>query len=229
MKLTTFLFYDFRMKYLPRLLIKTLIVTALSIGSLNAHPHNWVDLKSSFVLDDQGNLVQIKQRWQFDTFYSLITLADIVNQYGSEEMGLPLMAEVMVQNLSGFHYFSSLTMDDSKLSIGTPQQYTLTKKSKDDQVALELEMVFNLTSPVTLKGHSIQWQVFDPTYYVAMNHSTENEIEIDGQTNTVCTKELKIPKPSEDLIKYAQSLDKDMKASDGLGAKFAERTIIQCS
>ncbi len=214
-----------------KLLIKSIAQCLLAISltaTVQAHPHNWIDLHSSFLLDDQGNLTEIKQRWQFDTFYSLMTLADLANEYGSEEMGLPIMAQTMVDNLQKVNYFSSLKLADSSVSMGIPDDYSLIKTSKDEQTIIELEMVFKLDKSLAVKNKTLFWQVFDPTYYVSMAHIETQNIEIVGGEATNCSKELVVPKPSAELIEYAMSLDVTMKDTDGLGIKFAEQTIIHC-
>ena len=50
-----------------------------------AHPHSWINLKTDFILDDQGRLSGITQHWEFDAYYSMMTYADIMNEHGDEQ------------------------------------------------------------------------------------------------------------------------------------------------
>ena len=197
-------------------------------SSVHAHPHNWIELKSSFVLDKKERLVQVKQSWEFDAYYSMMTLADLRTEHGSDEIGLPKTARKMIKNLAGSNYFSNLSSDGNHIPLGMPNKYRLIKNNKDGQIFLELEMTFDIKAEVAVENKTLTWQVFDPTYYVAMIHTDENQIEIIGGSGVECSKKLEIPEPSEELVEYAQNLDRDQKDTDGLGASFAERAIIKC-
>ena len=216
-----------RINYLLNILIFSFFV--LWGGTLvHAHPHNWIFLNSSFVLDDEARLVRVKQRWEFDIYYSMMTLADIMNEHGSEDIGLPKTASQMIKNLAGFDYFSSLSVNGVDIALNMPENYSLITKQKEGKVVLELEMSFDLESAVNIKNKALAWQVFDPTYYIAMNHTTENNIEIIGGNAMKCAKTFEFPETSDELIDYAQSLDRSQKDTADLGASFAETAFINC-
>jgi ABC-type uncharacterized transport system substrate-binding protein len=61
-----------------------------------------------------------------------------------------------------------------------------------------------------------------------MNHLVLENIEVIGGGAIECSKRLTIPEPSEELLFYAQSLDKTQRDTDGLGANFAETVTIEC-
>ena len=195
---------------------------------VHAHPHNWIDLNSTFILDSDSQLVQIKQRWGFDMYYSLMTHADLLNEFGDEETGLSATAKRMIENLEAYNYFSSLKVDGTVIGLGVPDKYRLFTSKKDGEFILVLEMTFDIEPGVKIENHTLAWQVFDPTYYIAMNHATVNNIEIIGGNATECSRQLKYPEPSDELIDYAQALDRTQKETDGLGANFAETAFITC-
>lgn len=203
------------------------LVVFICTSNLHAHPHNWIDLQSSFILNNEGQLVQIKQRWEFDVYYSMITYEDVINEHGSEEKGLREAANRMVQNLASYSYFSSLKLGGVSTNLNTPSAYKLVTVKKDDQIALILEMVFDIEPGAVIENKELQWQVYDPTYYIAMNHREKNNIQIIG-SESVCAIQLDIPNPSDDLIEYALSLDRNQKNTDGLGIYFAEKATINC-
>ena len=105
-----------------------LLVTFFEISFVQAHPHNWIELNSRFVLDEHSHLIQVKQRWEFDLFYSLMTHADLLNEFDDEQQGLTATAERMIKNLSAFDYFSNLYLDGSNIALGLPKEYSLKKK-----------------------------------------------------------------------------------------------------
>jgi len=212
---------------------KVLFFVFLSMGmsSLSqAHPHNWIDLNTRFVLDENARLVQVKQRWEFDLYYSLMMHADLLNEFGSEQLGLPAAAADMIRNLESYQYFSKLKLNDYPIELGVPETYQLFTKKEDgsEELTLVLEMTFGIKLETSIENKTLAFQVFDPTYYVAMNHATENNIEIIGGNATECSKTLEFPEPSDEIVEYAQSLDRTQKQTDGLGMSFAETAFINC-
>ncbi len=205
-----------------------LIVLFSSARIAEAHPNSWVALKSNFVLDDQIGLVQIKQRWEFDTYYSMMILADVSNEYEDEEIGLANTVEAMTRNLKNYNYYSVLNLNGASINLGMPDKYSLIKKESEGQIVLELEMIFDIEGRLPVEGKIIEWQVYDPTYFIAMNHSTEKNIEIVGENTLECSKRLEFAKPSDELVDFAKSLDRMQKNTDGLGASFAETVLIKC-
>jgi ABC-type uncharacterized transport system substrate-binding protein len=197
-----------------------------------AHPHNWIQLDSTFVLDDQARLIEIKQTWAFDTYYSMMTLADAVNEHGNETVGLKVTAERMILNLAEYKYFSNLRVNGAQITLGKPTSFALTKTSTSDdefqRPGLELTMAFKVAPSIAIEKQTLQWQVFDPMYYIAMEHSVVNNIQVIGGDATECSTELDIPEPSEEIIKYAMQLDQTQKDTPGLGKHFAETAVIRC-
>lgn len=205
-----------------------MLIVFFEISSLQAHPHNWIELNSSFVIDENSHLIQVKQRWEFDMYYSLMTHADLLNEFGDEQKGLLATAERMIKNLKAYDYFSTLNLNGENIALGMPQEYRLNAKKKDGQIILELDMHFNIKTEINVKNKTLSWQVFDPTYYIAMRHLTKNNIKIISGEATQCTKALEFTEPSDDLIDYAQSFDRNQKNTDGLGKFFAETAIVNC-
>lgn len=204
------------------------VVLTCCASVLHAHPHNWIALNTTFVLNDKAQLVELTQSWEFDIYYSMMTMADVLNEYPDEATGLPATASEMIRNLRGYDYFSSLRLNDRSIALPTPTKYLLKNKLKEGGMVLELEMTFVFDEGISVEGETLAWQVYDPTYYIAMNHATKKNIQIVGGNATECSKSLEFPEPSDELIDYAQSLDRTRKDTDGLGASFAETAYIRC-
>ncbi len=214
-------------RYFLKIAIIALFLSCLG-NKIQAHPHNWIALNTDFVLDDQLRLIQVKQEWEFDTYYSLMTHADLLNEYGDEQEGLPATAERMIRNLKEYDYFSKLSLDGSNIALGIPGQYSLFTREKEGKFFLVLEMTFDIKPVRNIENMTLAWQVYDPTYYIAMNHASESNIRIVGGDATECAKKLEFPEPSDELVDYAQSLDRTQKDTEGLGASFAETAFITC-
>jgi ABC-type uncharacterized transport system substrate-binding protein len=206
-----------------------LVILMLGLASpIYAHPHNWIELNTTFVLDQNAGLTQVKQRWEFDVYYSMMTRADLLNEFSNEEKGLVETARRMINSLKDYDYFSRLRVGGLKVNLGMPEEYRLYSKKKVGSTVLVLEMAFEIEDEIKFENKAVAWQVFDPTYYIAMNHDKESNVEIITSGATECSKTLETPEPSDETIEYAQSLDKDQKNTDGLGERFAENILINC-
>lgn len=194
----------------------------------SAHPHNWIELKTTFVLDSQFRLSEIKQIWKFDIFYSMITLADIMSEYKDEQTGLDAAARAMITDLEEYNYFSFLKVKNTSIPLSEPYSFRLYKASDDPSANLEMEIKFALSPAVSIDNVQTEWQTFDPTYYIAMLHPDTQSIEITGNQNINCSVTIEDPNPSEEIINYALSLDQTQRQTNGLGKHFAEKVRINC-
>jgi len=205
-----------------------LLYLGVCSGYGHAHPHSWISLHSEFILDDKGNLTEIRQRWDFDIYYSMMTLADVTNEYGDQQTGLANMAKTMAQNLAGYRYFSHLTVSGKDIQLPAPNYYELKPAFTDGQQILSLYMHFTLETPQPMQGNTINWSVFDPTYYIDISHGKVSQVAIHTTKAMQCTKDIKVSEPSEDIIEYAANLDQTQKDTRGLGDYFAEHVLIKC-
>ena len=74
--------------------VVSILLLLASTSLAQAHPHNWIQLDSIFVLNGQAQLIEIKQTWEFDFYYSLMMHADLMNEFGDEEAGLALCNDI---------------------------------------------------------------------------------------------------------------------------------------
>ncbi len=206
-----------------------LVIGGLYAQSVAAHPHYWISLKADMILDEQGRLSKIRQQWAFDVYFSMMTVKDVVNEHGDKQTGLRKIADQIIDNLSKFHYFSTLTVDGAEVILPQPSSYQLNENTQLEQPILELEILFDMASPVIIQDKNVVWSVFDPTYYIAMNYSTAANVSIQGDNADQCELQLDLPDLSRELMEYAQSLDRSQKDINGLGIKFAEKIRINCS
>ena len=207
------------------------LILLISISApqvLQAHPHNWINVKTQLLLNADNKLIEIQQSWEFDAIYSMITSASIKNTYEDESEGLALMAETMRKNLSSHSYFSNLIVDGKSLLIPTASLATLKIEQQDPISIMTLDFTLRFENPIDVKDKKVIWSVYDPTYYIAMNHKDVSDVNIIGGQDIECGKDLVIPKPTEETVAYASSLDKSNRDTDGLGDQFAERAILQC-
>ncbi len=171
------------MKHIVSLFL--LIVLFLSLR-VHAHPHNWIDVQTEFVLNSEGQLIALKQQWTFDVYYSTIKLADVMNEYKHRQNGLDDLVKEMAKNLAGYQYFSELNIDNQPIALPSPEDSLMTSIFNKGQEQLILTMNFTLEHPYSLKQSMLSWRVFDPTYYIDMKHHKLSQVLIHQQKGTDC-------------------------------------------
>ncbi|EAR08819.1 DUF1007 family protein [Reinekea blandensis] len=191
------------------------------------HPHSWINLTTDFVIDDQEQLAQVRQRWIFDEFYSAMMLADLDREYPTRELALLAHGNDMIASLSQHGFFSHLVLAQNQHALPSPAEHQLSVVTTQEADMLVLEMVFDLSS-TPLPVSELSWQVYDPTYYVSMRHDDVERIRIHNRSSLECMPNLIEPNPTEEQMNYASSLDQTQKDTDGLGRLFAQKVIVQC-
>lgn len=194
---------------------------------LFAHPHSWVNLTSDFVIDENNQLVEVRQRWIFDAFYSALTLDDLRKQFPSDDIGLRVFGDDVVNNMASVNYFSNLSQAGKIIPLGLPYKWHFSTFKLGDEELLVAEMLFRVSNTPLLNA-SIEWSVYDPTYYVDMRHDDIEKIRIINLSTSECQPELLEPDPTDDQIMYAASLDKTQTNSTGLGQIFAQKVTLSC-
>jgi ABC-type uncharacterized transport system substrate-binding protein len=195
---------------------------------LRAHPHNWITVKSEFLIDEKGLLTEIHQYWEFDIYFSMMTLADVLHESKIQPNSFQMLAKDMVNNMQSYNYFSKLKIDKQPIALPKPNDYSLSTVTNEGQQQLSLHMRFQLTLPQQITDKTLVWQVFDPTFFIDMRHHDTSQVIIRAQNEAKCTTRIELPEPSDEVIDYAFSLDRTQKNTQGLGSEFAEKVIIQC-
>lgn len=210
----------------PQLVI--LLFLSIMPLSLSAHPHNWITVKSEFLINEKGQLSEVRESWQFDVYFSMITIADVLHESRIEPNSLQLLADDMINNMESYQYFSSLKMNNKPVPLGRPHHYELRINTVEGKQQLELLMDFKLARPLQLDSRELTWQVFDPTYFIDIRHHDTSQIIITNEQRSDCTTRIEHPNPSSKMADYAMSLDRSQTETEGLGKSFAEKIIIKC-
>ena len=194
----------------------------------SAHPHSWINLKSEFTFDKQGRLTKLTQHWAFDVYYSMMTSADMMNEHGNKEKGLAFLSKTMAKSLKQYDYFSELKVNNTLVPLPSPTQSELVMVLSEGQEILKLSMQFEFLQPKQIEDKPISFRVFDPTYYIDMRHYTASQIILHTQNALECSTTVALPDTPDELIDYANSLDKSQESTQGLGSSFAEQVVIHC-
>jgi len=224
-----------------------------------AHPHAWISVRTTIMLDSTDRVIAIREHWLFDKAYSAYALADFSphkKDVFTEADLLPLAKE-NIANLKEYGYFTVFEdMRGASVKLGeaediagsyeqsppnerekvvlyaTPQRM---KKKFDMASVKQISMDFTipLAVPVDLRGRNVAYRIYDPTYYVDMTHYERNPVSFvrahDGAVVSTCQASVILPKTDQAMIFSAAALDKNATAPKDLGYYFSEKVSLSCS
>lgn len=143
-----------------------------------AHPHVFIEAKANLVFDAAGKLSAIRHVWRFDDAYSAFASQGL-DADGDGELSvteLKPLADVNVESLAEFEYFTFLSAGDRELGFSKPTEYWL----QSDGGLLTLYMTLPVEAPIEVRSLPARVDVYDPTLYVAFAFVEENAIETEN-------------------------------------------------
>jgi ABC-type uncharacterized transport system substrate-binding protein len=151
-----------RMPKRLRVLLMCIGLFAAGLGGAQAHPHVWVTMKSEVVYAPDGTVTGVRHAWSFDDMFSAFATQGLeTKQKGvfTREDLAPL-AEVNIDSLKDFDYFTYALANGKKTEFNPPVDYWL--EYKDEVLTLHFTLPFK--AAVTVKN--LDLEVYDPTYFV---------------------------------------------------------------
>ncbi len=204
-----------------RILIAALMSLAFAVPAA-AHPHVWVTMNTEVIYAPDGSVTGLRQSWTFDDMFSAFALQGLE----SKEKGkftraeLAPLAKVNVESLKEFDYFTFATADGKKALFADPQP-DYWAEEKDAMVTLHF--VLPLKTPV--KAKNLKIEVYDPTYFVAMELAKQNPVQlVDAPAGCKAAFEL----PRELTFQEGKRLSDNPEAAANWGANFANRIVVTC-
>nr|WP_224104562.1 DUF1007 family protein [Halomonas aquamarina] len=194
-----------------------------------AHPHGWIDFSIRVLTDDDGVMRGLHQTWRMDPFYSLVVFEELTQVDGTSlDEGLDQLGLEIRNNLAEQHYFTDIRLDGEPLALGEASEYT----ARENDGRLAFTFILPLETPQPLAGHTLDYQIFDPTYYIEMVHEADgNQPDPDALVlhgEPVCELTILGADPDPELVMQAALLDVDEEGEPGLGRHFAETGHIDC-
>lgn len=135
------------------------------VGEAAAHPHVFVEARAGVVFDADRRVTAVRHVWQFDEAFTAFAVqgldADGDGTLTREELA-PL-AQVNVESLAEYEFFTFLSRDGKDFRFSPPQEYWL------DFYGGKLTLFYTLplTEPLVMDASSVTLEVYDPTYFVA--------------------------------------------------------------
>jgi ABC-type uncharacterized transport system substrate-binding protein len=213
-----------RMKIL-RTLLGSLAALLAPIAAAQAHPHVWVTMTSELVYAPDGSVTGVRHAWAFDDMFSAFATQGIeTKQKGvfTREDLAPL-AQVNVDSLKDFDYFTFAKTNGKKTEFNGPTDYWLEYKNE------VLILHFTLPFQAPVKAQRLDLEVYDPTYFVDFSMAENDPVKLVGAP-AQC--KLNVMRPTDANVasnapineQFFNSLD----ASSTWGAQFANKISVAC-
>lgn len=229
------------------------------VSSAQAHPHAWISVKTTIIVDEKDEAVAIREHWLFDKTYSAYAAKDYdphKNGKFTDEDLLPL-AQENLSNLKEYNYFTVFengsgkavkfgnikdiasayedgpASDKKKVIVyATPKGQTAGEESSGLK-QIGMDFTLPLEKPVNLRAQAGVYRIYDPTYYVDMAHYQHNAVtfirEADGKEISSCQAKVELPKVDQSMIFNAAALDRNATAPKDFGYYFSEKVTLTCS
>lgn len=199
------------------------------MSSAYAHPHAWIDLKSTVKLDDQGRVTAVVLDWMFGLYYSAFILEGVVDAGTPLQQSLDSIARENLTNLKEFGYFTTIKANGEKQPFADVTQFETA--IHDNRLWMRFEIP--LATPIDPQTQSFTYAVYDPSYYIEILYAENGQrVTIDSppesRTSTACVAKIIAPTPSMEIIGLAASLDQTQSGGDSLGEQFAETVTLSC-
>jgi ABC-type uncharacterized transport system substrate-binding protein len=213
------------MKQVLRTLLWSVVSLLALVGIAQAHPHVWVTMTSELVYAPDGAVTGVRHAWAFDDMFSAFATQGLETKqkgvFTREELA-PL-AQVNVDSLKDFDYFTVAKANGKKAEFNGPADYWL--EYKDEVLILHFTLPFK--KPV--KAQRLDVAVYDPTYFVDFEMAEKDPVKL---VNAPSECKLTVVRPTDTNVAAGGSVNEQffnsLDASSNWGAQFANKILVQC-
>jgi ABC-type uncharacterized transport system substrate-binding protein len=201
---------------------------ALFAVAAEAHPHVWIDMRSSIDFNDKGAVVAIGVSWTFDKFYSQFATDDIDknNNKTFDADELQALADAYARNLKDYRYFMYVEAAGKLADVGPPTD----AKAAYDNGRLTIAFRLPLAKPVDPAAVKLSYSSFDPTYYIDIAPAETNSVVFTGAAPKACSFAVrKIDSTKSGALTLAQSIRMVAPTNDVLNATSAAVVDVTCT
>src|SRR5262249_52503499 len=213
-----------RMKHTLRTLLYSLLALTALAGAAQAHPHVWVTMSSELVYAPDGSITGVRHAWAFDDMFSAFATQGIeTKQKGvfTREDLAPL-AQVNVDSLKDFDYFTQAKANGKKTEFEGPTDYWLEYKNE------VLILHFTLPFKAPVKAQRLDVEVYDPTYFVDFTMAEKDPIKL-VDAPTAC--KLTVVRPTDTNVASTRPVkERFFNSADAgnFGAQFSNKISVAC-
>lgn len=205
-----------------------LFLLLLGTAPAFAHPHVWIDMTADLAFDNSKKLDALTIAWTFDEFYSAFAVQDFKKLPDGryDPADLAKLADVNLTNLKDWNYFTEVTAGGKKVKLGLARNGGSVYDAKSGR--LTMTFTVPLETPVAASAKSpVQFRIYDPSYYIAIDFVKENPIRMTAGAHDGCTVTTKIPNAEKIWTGLPESAFMGPKAVV-LGSYFATTATLIC-
>jgi ABC-type uncharacterized transport system substrate-binding protein len=211
-----------------------LLTTTLTAGLMflvpgaAAHPHVWVTMKET-VLYSQGSITGIQQAWTFDELYTQQAIEGLDKngdgKYDRNE--LQELAQVNIDGLKEFQYFTFAKLAGAPLAFKTPVDYWL---EHTDQGILTLHFTLPLEKPVPADAPGFEFSVYDASFMIAFDYAETDPVKLSANAPPGCKPTIQEPPEDSDEQKLGDAFSSVMGDGGTVNIGGASKTVaIACA
>ncbi|HXW25803.1 MAG TPA: DUF1007 family protein [Xanthobacteraceae bacterium] len=208
-----------------RAVLVSLVGFIAAAGAARAHPHVWVTMTSELVYAPDGAVTGVRHAWAFDDMFSAFATQGIETKqkgvFTREELA-PL-AQVNVDSLKDFDYFTYAKANGKKAEFKEPTDYWL--EYKNDVLVLHFTLPFK--APV--KAQRLDVEVYDPTYFVDFALAEKDPVKL---VNAPSQCKLTVVQPTDPGASSGAPVNEQffnsLDPSSNWGAQFANKISVRC-
>ncbi len=209
-----------------RLLSFIVAAVTLLAAPARAHPHVWVTMKAEVIYGTDGAATGVRHAWTFDDMFSTFATQGLESKekgkFTREELA-PL-AEVNVSSLKDFDYFTVARANGKKADLKAPADYYL----EFTNGLLTLHFTLPLAAPV--KAQSLDFEMYDPTYFVDFSFAETEPARLTGAPEAC---KLAVLRPGEGGAQAkpsqpGEAFFNNPGQSSNYGAQFSNKITVRC-
>jgi len=205
----------------------TFVAFCVVPDGVQAHPHVWVTMKETVVYD-KGAITGLQQAWTFDELYTQTAIEGLDKngdgKYDREE--LQELAQVNIDGLKEFDYFTYAKLGDTPLKFKPPVDYWL---EYTDKGILTLYFTLPLEAPVPADAHGFNFAVFDSSYFIAFDFAEADAIKLSANAPAGCKPSINEP-PEDSQEKQLNDAFGGVMSDGGSVSIGSSKTVaIECS
>ena len=201
-----------------------LLYLGMGMPIAHAHPHAWIELRSTILLDAAGRVSGIEQEWLFDEFYSLFATEEVSKASGSPAEALRALARENLNNLHEYDYYTEAQASGARVKFDKVSEFETEMRG----ARLWMRFVVPVVTRVNPAASAFSFSIFDPTYYIEIRHAGGDAIAVRNTKAGDCLSRLQPPRPTAEAMLMAQAMDRNATPDATLGKIFAERVHITC-
>ena len=202
-------------------------LVVLPMGAARAHPHVWVTVKEEVIYED-GAITGLRQSWTFDEYYTEMAIEGLDKngdgKYDREE--LKELAQVNIDGLKEFDYFTYAKAGDKDLKFKPPVDYWL---EHSDKGILTLHMTSPLQEPVRAGTSDFTFSVFDSSFYIAFDLAEDDAVKLGAGAPEGCKAKVQEPPEDDDIETLNQAFSSVLGSGGTVDIGKTRRVAVECS